>query len=116
MPLRKVCRRPETDYRLQQLHAVNDAAGFIEQQKISMDPSAVNVPRASTPTETMQKQRYVDAALVAPVSNANISVATAHTVAPESKQAEVSNSNMAGNSIVPPGAASASSNAAGGSI
>ncbi|XP_038689124.1 protein SAWADEE HOMEODOMAIN HOMOLOG 2-like isoform X2 [Tripterygium wilfordii] len=26
VPLRKVCRRPETDYRLQQLHAMNDSA------------------------------------------------------------------------------------------
>ncbi|KAG2681806.1 hypothetical protein I3760_11G160700 [Carya illinoinensis] len=113
VPLRKVCRRPETDYRLHQLHAVNDAAASIEQQKNSMDPSAVTVPRSSTPAETMQKQRYVDAAVVAPVSNANVSVAT-HTVAPEPKQAEISNTNIAGNSIVPPGAAPVSSDAAGG--
>ncbi|KAJ7948703.1 Protein SAWADEE HOMEODOMAIN-like 2 [Quillaja saponaria] len=36
VPLRKVCRRPETDYRLQQLHAVNEAVA-VDQHKTSMD-------------------------------------------------------------------------------
>lgn len=31
VPLRKICRRPETDYRLQQLHAMNDS--YAEQRK-----------------------------------------------------------------------------------
>ncbi|XP_057455165.1 protein SAWADEE HOMEODOMAIN HOMOLOG 2-like isoform X2 [Lotus japonicus] len=37
VPLRKICRRPETDYRLQQLHAVGDSA-HVDQQKSVMDP------------------------------------------------------------------------------
>lgn len=66
MPLRKVCRRPETDYRLQQLHAVNEAASA-EQQKSSVDAFAVSALRASIPAETTQKQHNAGAAPVAPV-------------------------------------------------
>lgn len=39
MPLRKICRRPETDYRLQQLHAVVNEVAPVDQQKTGMDPS-----------------------------------------------------------------------------
>lgn len=115
VPLRKVCRRPETDYRLQQLHAVNEAAS-IDQPKTSMDLLAVNAPRLITPAEAVQKQRYPDAAVVAaPASHANVSAAT-HTVTPEPKQAEISITNIAVNPDVPPGAAFVSSTAPGGSI
>ncbi|KAK4778663.1 hypothetical protein SAY86_006191 [Trapa natans] len=34
VPLRKVCRRPETDHRLQQLHALKDAAAQVAQQHL----------------------------------------------------------------------------------
>ncbi|GFZ05517.1 similar to DNA-BINDING TRANSCRIPTION FACTOR 2 [Actinidia rufa] len=37
VPLRKVCRRPETDYRLQQLHTVNES-GFVNLQKTGAEP------------------------------------------------------------------------------
>ncbi|KAK7405299.1 hypothetical protein VNO78_06506 [Psophocarpus tetragonolobus] len=53
VPLRKICRRPETDYRLQQLHAVNEAAP-VDQQKAGLD-SAANV-NAIKATETLPKQ------------------------------------------------------------
>ncbi|XP_014494320.1 protein SAWADEE HOMEODOMAIN HOMOLOG 2 isoform X1 [Vigna radiata var. radiata] len=39
VPLRKICRRPETDYRLQQLHAVVNEVAPVDQQKTGMDPS-----------------------------------------------------------------------------
>lgn len=42
VPLRKICRRPETDYRLQQLHSANDA----DQKKASV----------VDPTKAVQKQ------------------------------------------------------------
>ncbi|GLT55673.1 hypothetical protein SLA2020_287740 [Shorea laevis] len=52
VPLRKVCRRPETDYRLQQLHAANDSTAA-DQQKTIADPSTA--PRTfSSPVEAMQ--------------------------------------------------------------
>lgn len=115
VPLRKVCRRPESDHRLQQLHAVNEAAS-IDQQKTSLDPSGVSGLRVATPAETLQQQRYVDAMVVStgPALHANVSVAT-HTVIPESKQAETSNTNIAGNANAPPGAALVSNTALGGS-
>lgn len=101
VPLRKVCRRPETDYRLQQLHAVNEAASA-DQQKTNVDTSPVSAPRLTTSVETMQKQRYADANLVAPVLHANVPVAT-DSVVPEPKQAETSNTNFAGKANVTPG-------------
>lgn len=111
MPLRKVCRRPESDHRLQQLHAVNEAAS-IDQQKTSFDPSGVSGLRVATPAETLQQQRYADAMVVSPgpALHANVSVAT-HTVIPESKQAETSNTNIAGNANAPTGAALVSNTA-----
>ncbi|QCD86577.1 protein SAWADEE HOMEODOMAIN HOMOLOG 2 [Vigna unguiculata] len=39
VPLRKICRRPETDYRLQQLHAIVNELTSVDQQKTGMDPS-----------------------------------------------------------------------------
>ena len=102
MPLRKVCRRPETDYRLQQLHAVNEGASA-EQQKSYTDSFAVNSLRASISPETIQKQHNTDAASVAPVSLPNAALATQASVL-EPKKAETSNVVDAGNSnSVPPG-------------
>lgn len=41
VPLRKICRRPETDYRLQQLHsAANDFANSNQLQKPAPDAAA----------------------------------------------------------------------------
>ncbi|XP_058103748.1 protein SAWADEE HOMEODOMAIN HOMOLOG 2-like [Magnolia sinica] len=41
VPLRKICRRPETDYRLQRLHASKDSAS-VGQQNMMKDPSLVS--------------------------------------------------------------------------
>lgn len=49
MPLRKICRRPETDYRLQQL-SLNEPVS----QKVAADPSTEAVPNAAIPSEAVQ--------------------------------------------------------------
>ncbi|XP_062094441.1 protein SAWADEE HOMEODOMAIN HOMOLOG 2 isoform X2 [Humulus lupulus] len=111
VPLRKVCRRPETDYRLQQLHAVNEVASA-EQHKSNMDSFAVNSLRASVPTlETPQKQHHTtDATSVTPVALANTSFATQASSVLEPKKAETSNAVDAGNSnTVPSGGNSVAS-------
>ncbi|XP_022717184.1 protein SAWADEE HOMEODOMAIN HOMOLOG 2-like [Durio zibethinus] len=69
VPLRKVCRRPETDYRLQQLHASSNLTST-DQQKTSTDPSTFPAP-----TEAMQKQQNPDLSRTAPVSHAKVSIA-----------------------------------------
>ncbi|EOY13134.1 hypothetical protein QUC31_002177 [Theobroma cacao] len=93
VPLRKVCRRPETDYRLQQLHASNDSAST-DQQKTSTDPSTANAPKViSSSTETMLKQQNPDAFRTALVAHANVSVA-AQTTNPESKNAGTMTTNI----------------------
>ncbi|KAK6777104.1 hypothetical protein RDI58_023821 [Solanum bulbocastanum] len=50
VPLRKVCRRPETDYRLQQLNAES-----VKQQKIGNDPTTGNTMKVYPPADTPQK-------------------------------------------------------------
>lgn len=54
VPLRKVCRRPETDYRLQQLHASNES-GAADQQKLKPSDGGNLARIAPTPPEAMQK-------------------------------------------------------------
>ncbi|GFZ07532.1 similar to DNA-BINDING TRANSCRIPTION FACTOR 2 [Actinidia rufa] len=67
VPLRKVCRRPETDYRLQQLHTKNEPG--------CVDPHNGNTLRVYPPAEPMQKQqRSQAAAAVPPASHGNVSV------------------------------------------
>lgn len=100
VPLRKVCRRPETDYRLQQLHAVNEAASA-EQQKSSMDSFAVNALRASIPAETIQKLQNTDAASTAPVLPAS-ALLTSQASVLDPKKTETSNVVDAGNSNTAP--------------
>ncbi|GMH14354.1 hypothetical protein Nepgr_016195 [Nepenthes gracilis] len=50
VPLRKVCRRPETDYRLQQLHAANESASA-DPQKAITDPTSGSNPRVANSNE-----------------------------------------------------------------
>ncbi|KAJ8534495.1 hypothetical protein K7X08_016223 [Anisodus acutangulus] len=50
VPLRKVCRRPETDYRFQQLNAES-----LKQQKIGNDPTTGNTMKVYPPADTPQK-------------------------------------------------------------
>ncbi|KAK6134654.1 hypothetical protein DH2020_031579 [Rehmannia glutinosa] len=53
VPLRKICRRPETDYRLQQLHAMSTN---VIPQKIGVDPQAETTLKVNATGETTQKQ------------------------------------------------------------
>ncbi|KHN05253.1 protein SAWADEE HOMEODOMAIN HOMOLOG 2-like [Glycine soja] len=108
VPLRKICRRPETDYRLQQLHAVNEAAP-VDQQKTDMDPAAnVNAVRATT-TETVPKQL-----IAANIHMETTPVPVVQTNVPQQppqsmdmdvdqKKAETIADVQAGNSIITPG-------------
>ncbi|XAR68303.1 hypothetical protein NMG60_11003386 [Bertholletia excelsa] len=125
VPLRKVCRRPETDYRLQQLHAVNESAATANQQKTSTDSHVPNTLKACPPAEPVQKQQKTEELVVAsapvpaplpnPPSNlpanppANLPEATESKVLPY-KNAEIGAGGDVG--IVPPVAVAMSSNAA----
>ncbi|KAK4781558.1 hypothetical protein SAY86_015660 [Trapa natans] len=59
VPLRKVCRRPETDYRLQQLHAVKDTAAQVAQQHIqrAIGDSLNGGTQQGRNPETLQKHQ-----------------------------------------------------------
>ncbi|KAG5546170.1 hypothetical protein RHGRI_018370 [Rhododendron griersonianum] len=98
VPLRKVCRRPETDYRLQQLHAVNDS-GSVNQQKKTSGPHTANSLRVYPPTETTQKQPKVEVVAPAPQANATVSAET--KVLPP-KSSEISTASNVGTPIAPP--------------
>uniref|UniRef100_A0A7C8YSE0 Homeobox domain-containing protein n=1 Tax=Opuntia streptacantha TaxID=393608 RepID=A0A7C8YSE0_OPUST len=66
VPLRKVCRRPETDYRLQQLHAANESASA--SPSVSLDPQKpAAVDPSSSITLRVIKSNPSSAAVVAPV-------------------------------------------------
>ncbi|XVF04290.1 hypothetical protein REPUB_Repub05bG0069600 [Reevesia pubescens] len=107
VPLRKICRRPETDYRLQQLHASSNLT-FTNQQKTSTDPATATAPKViSSPTETMQKQQNPDPSRTAPVSHANVSVAV-QTTNPESKNAGTMTTNVTNPVATNPGISSCS--------
>lgn len=106
VPLRKVCRRPETDYRLQQLHAVTDS-GSVNQEKKTAGPHTANSLRVYPPTETAQKQQKVE--VVTPASQANATVSTETKVVP-SKISEINTtSNVATPTVSPPNVALTSS-------
>ncbi|KAM1041716.1 hypothetical protein TB2_030411 [Malus domestica] len=89
VPLRKVCRRPETDYRLQQLHAVNEA---ISAEQKSMEQYMAS----ATSGEMMQKQQNA----VPPTFYVTASLPT-QTTTPESRRSEISTVVRSGNSSAP---------------
>lgn len=112
MPLRKVCRRPETDYRLQQLHAVNEAA-HMDQHKASMAPANVHTIRVTSSSETVPKQQQSPNIPI--VTQVNVSVVPQiMNVVP--KKAETSTDVQAGNSMIPPGSAPFTSTITTGSV
>ncbi|KAF8024125.1 hypothetical protein BT93_F1354 [Corymbia citriodora subsp. variegata] len=75
VPLRKVCRRPETDYRLQQLHATDLAS--VDQPKTGGDSSTGLTTRTvSSSAETPQKQRVTGVSPVTPVSHESVPLST----------------------------------------
>ncbi|KAL3508719.1 hypothetical protein ACH5RR_028120 [Cinchona calisaya] len=58
VPLRKVCRRPETDYRLQKLHA---EPANLNQNKTGSEPPKGNTLKVYPPAEATQKQHKAEA-------------------------------------------------------
>ncbi|KAM5586157.1 protein SAWADEE HOMEODOMAIN HOMOLOG 2 [Rosa sericea] len=104
VPLRKVCRRPETDYRLHQLHAENNTTAA--EQK-SMDHFKV----PATSAEMIQKQQNADAAFASPVFHANASFAPQAST-PELRKPEMSIVLGAGNTCGPSGSAGVTSGSA----
>lgn len=98
VPLRKVCRRPETDYRLQQLHAVNDAAA-VDQQKSGMDPNVHGV-KVTSSSETVPKQQIANIHIVTPVLQTNVSIPS-QNMNVDPKKAETTADVLAGNSVAP---------------
>ncbi|KAF7144980.1 hypothetical protein RHSIM_Rhsim04G0023300 [Rhododendron simsii] len=108
VPLRKVCRRPETDHRLQQLLVKNEL-GPANQHKTGADPPTSNSLRVYPPIEPrMQKQQQKaegisDAVpvVVPPTSLGNVNVSTEANVLPP-KTTEVLSSGDAGTSVVLP--------------
>ncbi|KAI3441504.1 Homeobox domain-containing protein [Psidium guajava] len=74
VPLRKVCRRPETDYRLQQLHATDSASA--DQPKTGIDSSTGLTPRTVSSAEMPQKQQVTGASPVTPVLHESVPAAT----------------------------------------
>ncbi|CAK9178077.1 unnamed protein product [Ilex paraguariensis] len=79
VPLRKVCRRPETDYRLQQLHAVKES-GTMNQLKTGATHTGSTL-RVYPPAEAAQKHHKVEesadaAVVVPPAAHTNVPAAT----------------------------------------
>ncbi|XVE50167.1 hypothetical protein DITRI_Ditri01bG0140300 [Diplodiscus trichospermus] len=100
VPLRKVCRRPETDYRLQQLHASNNST-VSDQPKTSTDLSTASTPKVTSSTET--KQQNPDPSKTAPVLHASVPV-SAPTSNPELKNAGAMTTNITNPVTANPGA------------
>ncbi|XP_074370334.1 protein SAWADEE HOMEODOMAIN HOMOLOG 2-like isoform X2 [Apium graveolens] len=55
VPLRKICRRPETDHRLQLLHALNDSA-TAKHPKAGIESRTTNTLRVYPPPEVTEEQ------------------------------------------------------------
>ncbi|TXG66834.1 hypothetical protein EZV62_008109 [Acer yangbiense] len=110
VPLRKVCRRPETDYRLHQLHAMNDSVSM-DQQKTSVDISTANAPPRviSSSAEIMQKPGNANIGPAAPVSQAHVPIVPRTVTTPETKIAGASNAINPNNPADPPTGAVATS-------
>ncbi|XP_038685207.1 protein SAWADEE HOMEODOMAIN HOMOLOG 2-like isoform X2 [Tripterygium wilfordii] len=80
VPLRKICRRPETDYRLQQLHAMNNSA-TADLLKGGMDPSIASAPRfIGSSTEMFPKPYIADQSMTTPSQQTPVVSASAETV------------------------------------
>lgn len=103
MPLRKVCRRPETDYRLQQLHAVNEA-GPVDQQKIGMNPANVHPIKVTSYSETVPKQQNANIPMAPPLLQMTVSLAP-QNMNVDPKKPETTTDVQAGNSIITQGSA-----------
>ncbi|KAI3774965.1 hypothetical protein L1987_49531 [Smallanthus sonchifolius] len=61
--LRKICRRPETDYRLQQLHAVNESINANQNKNGANNIHTMSTLRVYPPAEVQPKQHKVEPAV-----------------------------------------------------
>ncbi|KAK6134542.1 hypothetical protein DH2020_031712 [Rehmannia glutinosa] len=90
VPLRKICRRPETDYRLQQLHAMS--TNMIP-QKIGVDPQAETTLKVNATGETTQKQpkpeERFDSGATTTVTPANVPIANESDLPPSKINSEM---------------------------
>ncbi|KAI3457411.1 hypothetical protein Pfo_014074 [Paulownia fortunei] len=90
VPLRKICRRPETDYRLQQLHA---GSTNVNPQKTGVDPQAGNMVKFNVTGETTQKQpkpeEQVDYGAITAFTPANVPIAGESKLPPSKINAEM---------------------------
>ncbi|KAL1325630.1 hypothetical protein HN51_035684 [Arachis hypogaea] len=112
VPLRKVCRRPETDYRLQQLHAANEAGGATDQQKIATKPVNAHGIRVTSSSETVPRQQNANISMAPPhVLQMTVSVAPQNLVVDPKKTETIINV-QAGNSIIAPGSVALTSSIA----
>ncbi|KAK7244223.1 hypothetical protein RIF29_39042 [Crotalaria pallida] len=101
VPLRKICRRPETDYRLHQFNTVHEAAPVVD-QKIGMDPATVQAIRVTT-ASAEQKPQNANIPIVTSISQTIVSLPQqSMNVMPK---VETVTDVVAGNSTVPAGTA-----------
>ncbi|KAK4255850.1 hypothetical protein QN277_008791 [Acacia crassicarpa] len=101
VPLRKVCRRPETDYRLQQLHAMNEATP-VDPQKTGMDLTPAHAVRVtSSAAETVPKQQSANIASAPQVLQATVTLAS-QPMNVDQRKAEVASDMTGGNSVIRP--------------
>lgn len=100
VPLRKVCRRPETDYRLQQLHAMNESTPM-DHQKSSMDFTSVHAVRVASSADTVPKQQSLNNVAAPQVLQATVSVAP-QTLIVDQRKTEGANDMAGGNAVVHP--------------
>ncbi|XP_074365658.1 uncharacterized protein LOC141706739 isoform X2 [Apium graveolens] len=103
VPLRKVCRRPETDYRLQQLYASNEPAST-NQSKAGAIPTN-NTLRVYPPVEPKQKQRKIEDLLnngpVLPGTSQTNLLAGTEIKALQTNVADIMDAGSTGNSSTP---------------
>ncbi|KAI8557819.1 hypothetical protein RHMOL_Rhmol04G0040100 [Rhododendron molle] len=119
VPLRKVCRRPETDYRLQQLLVKNEL-GPANQHKPGADPPTSNSLRVYPPIEPrMQKQQQKaegisDAVpvVVPPTKLGNVNVSNEAKVLPPKTTVVISSGDAETSVVVPPANVAVTSGAA----
>nr|KYP39393.1 hypothetical protein KK1_039302 [Cajanus cajan] len=103
LPLIKICRRPETNYRLQQLHVGNEAAP-LNQQMIGMHPG--NGHNMRDTIETVLKQLIAtNIHMATPVLQTNVSLPPQSMDVDQTK-VETNTNAQAGNSIITLGSAS----------
>lgn len=98
VPLRKVCRRPETDYRLLQLQSMNESGAMKQQKTNAETPHMGNTLRVYPPSESMPKLQKAEESL----SHGNRPVATEVKIQ-QKKNPEMGSGATMKTPAVPPG-------------